>query len=106
MNAAAWCRVHSCDLLGQFTGPMRESIWHRLLGGVRRVRQQPYWQSFAGADWADRIMELDLKDRFHAKQGRTIVRWTLQVQGKTLVVFLKRHYRLAWWHGWLALFIP
>jgi heptose I phosphotransferase len=51
-------------------------------------------------------MALPLTDRFHAKQGRTIVRWTLQAHGRTLVVFLKRHYRLSWWHGWLALLFP
>jgi heptose I phosphotransferase len=85
---------------------MRETIWHRLFRGVRRIRVQPHWEEFAGPGWADRIMGLQLDDRFHAKQGRTIVRWTLHAHGRQLVVFLKRHYRLPRWHGLLALLRP
>jgi heptose I phosphotransferase len=85
---------------------MRESFWHRLLRGVRRIRQQPHWEEFAGPGWADRILGLRLDDRFHAKQGRTIVRWTLHAGGRELVVFLKRHYRLPRRHGLLALLRP
>jgi heptose I phosphotransferase len=46
-------------------------------------------------------------DRFHAKQGRSIGRWTLPAAGgKPLVVYLKRHYRLPAVHGWLATLFP
>jgi heptose I phosphotransferase len=85
---------------------MKERLWHRLFRGVRRVRQQPYWEEFAGPGWDDRILDLELRDRFHAKQGRTIVRWTMQAGGRELVVYLKRHYRLPWWRGLLALLWP
>lgn len=85
---------------------MKESIWQRLFRGVRRLRQQPDWEQFAGAGWADRIMHEALTDRFHAKQGRTIVRWELRAGERSLVVFLKRHYRLPWLHGLLALLWP
>jgi heptose I phosphotransferase len=51
-------------------------------------------------------MNVELPDRFHAKQGRTIVRWSLQAGEHQLVVYLKRHYRLPWWHGLLALLRP
>jgi heptose I phosphotransferase len=85
---------------------MRETIWHRLFHGVRRIRAQPAWEDFAGPGWADRIMGLQLGDRFHAKQGRTIVRWTLKAHGREMVVFLKRHYRLPRRHGLLALLRP
>jgi heptose I phosphotransferase len=85
---------------------MGETFWHRLFRGARRIRQQPDWEEYAGRGWQDRILGLELTDRFHAKQGRTIVRWTLRHQGRSLVVFLKRHYRLPWWHGVLALFFP
>jgi heptose I phosphotransferase len=85
---------------------MRETFWQRLLRGVRRLHQQPYWPHFAGADWADRIMAVSATDRFHAKQGRTIARWALEAQGRRLTVYLKRHYRLAWWRGLLALLHP
>jgi heptose I phosphotransferase len=85
---------------------MKEGFWHRLFRGVRRLRQQSHWEEFAGPGWADRIMGLTLTDRFHAKQGRTIVRWTLGTIPRPLVVYLKRHYRLPWWHGLLALLCP
>jgi heptose I phosphotransferase len=85
---------------------MGESFWRRLLFGVRRVRQQPYWPDFAGPDWADRIMGEPVTDRFHAKQGRTIARWALRAGGRNLTVYLKRHYRLPWWSGLLALLRP
>jgi heptose I phosphotransferase len=77
-----------------------------LFRGVRRIRQQPRWEPFAGPDWADRIMTVDATDRFHAKQGRTIARWSLEAEGRQLVVYLKRHYRLPWWRGLLALVWP
>jgi Lipopolysaccharide kinase (Kdo/WaaP) family len=85
---------------------VRETLWHRLVRGVRRLHQQPYWARFAGPDWADRIMQMAVADRFHAKQGRTIVRWVLQAEDRQLVVYLKRHYRLSWWRGLLALLRP
>jgi hypothetical protein len=83
-----------------------ETIWRRLVRGVRRVRQQPDWAAFAGADWADRIMAVPVTDRFHAKQGRTIGRWVLHAGDRRLVVYLKRHYRLPRWRGLLATLRP
>jgi hypothetical protein len=82
------------------------SFWQRLFHGVRRLRQQPYWPDFAGPDWAEHIMQVVVTDRFHAKQGRTIARWTLGDDDRRLVVYLKRHYRLPWLHGLLALLWP
>ncbi len=86
--------------------PLRPTLWQRLFRGVRRVRQQPRWEQFAGADWPDRVMGVEVTDRFHAKQGRTIARWSLTHGEQSLVVYLKRHYRLPWWHGLLAAFWP
>ena len=51
-------------------------------------------------------MGVAVTDRFHAKQGRTIARWSLEARGQRLVVYLKRHYRLPWLHGLLALLWP
>lgn len=85
---------------------MHETIWQRLFRGVRRLRQHPTWAPLAGDGWADHIMGLALQDRFHAKQGRSIVRWSLQNDDRRLAVFLKRHYRLPWWRGLLALLWP
>jgi hypothetical protein len=82
------------------------TLWQRLFRGVRRLRHQPHWPDFAGPDWAEHIMHAAVTDRFHAKQGRTIARWTLGPDNRQLVVYLKRHYRLPWWHGLLALLWP
>jgi heptose I phosphotransferase len=85
---------------------MTGTLWQRLFRGVCRLRQQPYWTDFAGLNWPQRIMAESVTDRLHAKQGRTIARWTLENAGRRLVVYLKRHYRLPWWHGLFALFWP
>ncbi len=82
------------------------TLWQRLFLGVRRLRHQPHWPEIAGPDWAESIMQTAVTDRFHAKQGRTIARWTLEHQDKRLVVYLKRHYRLPRLHGWMALLWP
>lgn len=52
-------------------------------------------------------MDESVTDRFHAKQGRTIARWTLsRVSKPDLVVYLKRHYRLSRFRGLLAAVFP
>ncbi|HEY8503581.1 MAG TPA: lipopolysaccharide kinase InaA family protein [Gemmataceae bacterium] len=84
----------------------RPSLWRRLTRGVRRLRQQGDWASFAGEDWPERILGEVVTDRLHRKQGRSIARWTLQGDGRRLVVYLKRHYRLPWWRGLLATLFP
>ncbi len=82
-------------------------LWRRLLHGFRKLRQQPDWQSFAGTGWVERIMNEEIADRFHAKQGRSIGRWTLNdAAGRSLVVYLKRHYRLPRSSGLLAALFP
>jgi heptose I phosphotransferase len=88
--------------MGSETG----TLWQRLFRGVRRLRQQPHWPEFAGPNWDEQIMQTAVTDRFHAKQGRTIARWTLGSENRQLVVYLKRHYRLPWRHGLLALLWP
>jgi heptose I phosphotransferase len=75
---------------------------------VRRLRQRADWPLYAGADWPDRILAVEVTDHFHAKQGRTTGRWVLQAGpgGGGLTVYLKRHYRLSWWQGLLASLWP
>jgi heptose I phosphotransferase len=85
---------------------MEGSIWRRLIHGVRRVLSSPELEQFAGPDWPDRIMDLPVTDRLHVKQGRSIGRLVLQSEGQSLVIYLKRHYRLPRRHGWLAQFRP
>ena len=81
--------------------------WQRLVRGVRRLyAPRADWSDFVGADWPDHIMQAHLTDDFNAKQGRSTARWPLEVDGKKLVVYLKRHYQLSWWHGLLATLWP
>jgi Lipopolysaccharide kinase (Kdo/WaaP) family len=85
----------------------RGSLWRRMTLGLRRLRLAPDWPDFVGADWADRIMGEQVTDRLFRKQGRSIARWTLTAaDGRRLTVYLKRHYRLAWWRGVLATLFP
>jgi lipopolysaccharide kinase (Kdo/WaaP) family protein len=82
------------------------SIWQRLWHGVRRLHERPDWKTFAGADWAERIMDVALTEDFHAKQGRSTGRWVLHQGDRRLAVYLKRHERLSWWRGLLAALWP
>jgi Lipopolysaccharide kinase (Kdo/WaaP) family len=83
------------------------SLWTRLWHGYRKLHAAPDWASFAGNDWAERIMSEEVTDRLHQKQGRSIARWTLSsADGRQLVVYLKRHYRLPRLDGWKALLFP
>lgn len=71
------------------------------------VQHAPDWPHFVGQDWLDTIMTVDVPDREHRKQGRSIGRWTLTApDGRRLVVFLKRHSELPRRHGWLARLFP
>jgi hypothetical protein len=88
------------------------SLWRRLVRGTRRVLHRADWPEFAGHDWADRIMDVPVTDRFHAKQGRSTGRWILDKPDpacgppRRLAVYLKRHYAVPSWHGLLALVWP
>jgi hypothetical protein len=86
--------------------PARDSFWRRLLHGICRTQERTDWKQFAGDDWPQRIMQVDVTDQFHAKQGRSTGRLVVEGEGKRLAVFLKRHYRLPWWQGWLATLWP
>jgi heptose I phosphotransferase len=83
-----------------------DSLWRRLTAGCRRLQVRPDWQAFAGHGWVDRIMQAGVTDDFHAKQGRSTGRWVLETGTRRLVVYLKRHYRLPFWMGWLATLWP
>ncbi len=85
---------------------MKESFWRRLTGGVRRIWQRADWAAFAGEDWPDHIMRAEVADDFHVKQGRSTGRCIFHGNGRQLSVYLKRHYRLPWWHGVLAAVWP
>src|SRR5438552_864135 len=80
----------------------RDTFWQRLWRGVRRVRGRADWETALGTDWPDRVMQAELTDRYHAKQGRSTGRLILP----RLTVYLKRHYKLSWWRGLLATLWP
>ena len=80
--------------------------WKRLTRGVRYFRARADWAAFAGADWQDRILVLPVTDDHHAKQGRSTGRLILERAGQRLPVYLKRHFHLPRWHGWLATLWP
>jgi hypothetical protein len=85
---------------------MSDTLWLRLCRGARRLRQRPDWGQLLGADWPERVMALDVTDRFHAKQGRSTGRLVLASDGRRLAVYLKRHYQLPRWRGLLAALWP
>jgi heptose I phosphotransferase len=85
---------------------MSDTFWQRLVRGVRRVWERPDWAEFVGADWPARILQQEATDDFHAKQGRSTGRWQIMHEGRTLSVYLKRHYRLPWWQRVLAVLWP
>jgi heptose I phosphotransferase len=85
---------------------MRDSLGERLTAGVWREDCQPDWSDFVPPDWRDTIWHADVRDRYHAKQGRSTARWALRAGGRRLTVYLKRHYHAAWWQGWAAALWP
>jgi lipopolysaccharide kinase (Kdo/WaaP) family protein len=82
------------------------SLWRRLRSGTRLLRRAADWDRFAGEGWEERIMSEPVTDRLHEKQGRSIGRRVFATGGAELRVYLKRHYRLPWWHGLLATLFP
>jgi hypothetical protein len=85
---------------------MTGNFWQRLTRGVKVGLQREDWPRFAGEEWLEVIMDVPVTDRFHAKQGRSTGRWILQRNDESLAVYLKRHYRLSRWRGWLATLWP
>lgn len=84
-----------------------DTVWGRLLRPYRRLHAAPDFAVLAGDDWPDRVLGEAVTDRFHAKQGRSIGRWTLTApDGRSLTVYLKRHHVLPRWRGLLAHVFP
>jgi heptose I phosphotransferase len=78
----------------------------RFWRGIRTSIQRDDWPHFAGNDWLEQIMDIEVTDRFHAKQGRSTGRLILHQDDLSLAVYLKRHYRLSRWRGLLATLWP
>jgi len=64
------------------------------------------WERFAGPDWLAGILTVPVTDRHHAKQGRSIGRWTLTAGHETKTVYLKRHFVLPGKSALLAKLFP
>jgi Lipopolysaccharide kinase (Kdo/WaaP) family len=71
----------------------------RLVRTRLRCHQAPEWAAHLGADWHRWLLDADLTDRLHRKQGRNIARWTLRGSSGRLAVFVKRHYTHSWWRS-------
>ena len=80
---------------------MPDGLIDRLTRGVWRECRAADWAALVAAD-GDAIMAATSRDRFHAKQNRSIVRWTLRTGERPFVVYLKRHARDQLFRGWLA----
>jgi Lipopolysaccharide kinase (Kdo/WaaP) family len=79
----------------------------RLIFGSSRYVSVPEFAEFAPHDWTETVMDETSPVTLHAKQGRTISLWSLATsEGKSLRVYLKRHYALPRWYGWLASVFP
>src|SRR5262245_35763243 len=72
----------------------------RLANSIRlslHFQHAPDWAAFVGTDWPRNLLDANLIDRLHRKQGRNIARWTLTNAGRRLAVFVKRHYTHSFW---------
>jgi len=75
----------------------------RFTQGQWRTQTTAAWADAVGADFVETIMDWNVTDDFHSKQGRSTGRLVLN---SDLVVYLKRHWQLPWWHRLLACFHP
>ena len=102
------CSIHlTRGAMSTSITPARGWFWQRLRRGYRKIAQDPDWETFAGTGWSNRIMSAEVTDRYHAKQGRSIARWTVTGDnGQSCVVYLKRHYELPRRLGLLAALFP
>lgn len=68
------------------------------------LHHEPEWEAAVGRDWWRHIFSARITDRHHAKQGRSIARWTVRCGERARSFFVKRHYRHSWWrtllHRW------
>ena len=72
------------------------SLWERLVRGTRWCWTAERFRAALPADLEATVMQWQLTDRYHAKQGRSTARVRLDAPGGPLSVYLKRHHRLPW----------
>jgi tRNA A-37 threonylcarbamoyl transferase component Bud32 len=82
-------------------------LFHRFFTCFRKIEANEGFLKSMDTNWTDEIFEYELTDRLFVKQGRSIVRWTVdEADPESLVVFLKRHYKNSRWKGFLATLFP
>jgi len=74
------------------------SLWDRLVKGTSWTWFSDRHRASFPAELCEneRVMSLETRDRFHAKQGRSTARVVLHSGEGPLAVYLKRHYELPW----------
>ncbi len=80
-------------------------LWTRGRTGQGRFLTHPEWHDFLGHVEAAALMNMPVTDRYHAKQGRSTGRLVFHRDGRTLVVYLKRHFHFTWLErlqAWIA----
>lgn len=83
------------------------SVLDRLTRGSRWAWQSDAYRHALPADFDRAVMDLDARDRLHAKQGRSTARHVFHAgDGRPVPVYLKRHYQLPWRDRLLALVDP
>ena len=89
------------------TGPVSYgSLRKRWVHGVSWTWINEHYRALLPEDLAATVMDLESRDRFHAKQGRSTARVVLHQADRPLPVYLKRHFRLPWPARVAALFDP
>ena len=82
------------------------TFWERLVRGTRWTWLDDRYRAALPADLGESVMDLDARDRLHAKQGRSTARVVFDGPSGPLPVYLKRHYRLSWSARMAALVSP
>ena len=78
------------------------SLWLRLVKGVRWTFIDDRYRDALPPDLAENAMGIESRDRYHAKQGRATARVHFHGEhtgpgaGKSVSVYLKRHFALPW----------
>ncbi|HQR05401.1 MAG TPA: lipopolysaccharide kinase InaA family protein [Gemmatales bacterium] len=78
--------------------------YQRFTQGQWQTQTTPAWSSVVGDDFVKTIMDWNITDDFHAKQGRSTGR--LVMNDGELLVYLKRHWQLPLMNRVLACFYP
>ncbi len=82
------------------------TIFDRIARGVRWTWLSDDYRAALPDDLDSVVMDLDSRDRLHAKQGRSTARVRFDSPWGPLSVYLKRHYRLPWTSRVAAVVMP